>query len=58
MGRLIRDGTLHAVVEEMIVRRNVRGAGVGAEILHRLVGEAYRRGMNNVQLFAARGRAA
>lgn len=58
MGRLISDGALHAFVTEMIVTQRVRGAGVGAGILHRLVGEAHRRGVDDVQLFAARGRAA
>ncbi len=57
MGRLISDGALHAFVTEMIVARAARGAGVGAEILRRLVAEAHRRGVRDVQLFAARGRA-
>lgn len=58
MGRLISDGAMHAFVTEMIVAETVRGAGVGAEILRQLVAEAHRRGVSDVQLFAARGRAA
>ncbi|WZH37291.1 MAG: GNAT family N-acetyltransferase [Microbacterium enclense] len=58
MGRLISDGALHAFVTEMIVAERARGAGAGAEILRRLVEEAQRRGVHDVQLFAARGRAA
>ncbi|MDQ1137690.1 GNAT superfamily N-acetyltransferase [Microbacterium sp. SORGH_AS 1204] len=58
MGRLISDGALHAFVTEMIVAETARGAGVGAEILRQLVAEAHRRGVRDVQLFAARGRAA
>lgn len=57
MGRLVSDGALHAFVTEMIVAETARGAGVGAEILRRLVAEAHRRGVRDVQLFAARGRA-
>lgn len=34
-----------------------RGAGVGGQVLARLVDEARRRGVDDVQLFAARGRA-
>lgn len=57
IGRLISDGALHAFVTEMIVSEGVRGRGVGGEVLARLVGEARRRGVEDVQLFAARGRA-
>lgn len=57
IGRLISDGALHAFVTEMIVTEDVRGSGVGGEILAALVGEARRRGVDDVQLFAARGRA-
>ncbi|MEK6345718.1 MAG: GNAT family N-acetyltransferase [Curtobacterium sp.] len=58
MGRLISDGALHAFVTEMIVTERARGAGIGGEVLGRLVDEARRRGVTDVQLFAARGRAA
>lgn len=57
IGRLISDGALHAFVTEMIVTETGRGSGIGGEILARLVGEARRRGVDDVQLFAARGRA-
>lgn len=57
IGRLISDGALHAFVTEMIVSEGVRGTGVGGEVLARLVDEARRRGVEDVQLFAARGRA-
>lgn len=56
MGRLISDGALHAFVTEMIVTEHARGAGIGGQILARLVDEARRRGVDDVQLFAARGR--
>lgn len=58
LGRLISDGALHAFVTEMIVSERARGAGIGAEIVRRLVAEAHLRGVGDVQLFAARGRAA
>lgn len=57
IGRLISDGALHAFVTEMIVAPAARGAGVGGEIIDRLVAESRRRGVHDVQLFAARGRA-
>lgn len=57
IGRLISDGALHAFVTEMIVSERARGGGIGAEIVRRLVEEAQRRGVRDVQLFAARGRA-
>ncbi len=57
VGRMISDGAMHAYVNEMIVREDVRGAGVGAEILRRLVATANARGITQIQLFAARGRA-
>lgn len=58
MGRLISDGVLHAFVTELIVREGSRGRGVGAQILGRLVSEARARGVEDVRLFAASGRAA
>ncbi|MEK6311305.1 MAG: GNAT family N-acetyltransferase [Curtobacterium sp.] len=58
VGRLISDGALHAFVTEMIVAERTRGEGIGGQILERLVDESRRRGVNDVQLFAARGRAA
>ncbi|WP_062463853.1 GNAT family N-acetyltransferase [Demequina soli] len=57
VGRLISDGAMHAYVNEMIVREDARGAGVGAEILRLLVEAARAAGVTQVQLFAARGRA-
>ena len=48
---------MHAYVNEMIVREDARGAGVGSQILRRLVEAAERAGMVQVQLFAATGRA-
>jgi len=57
IGRVISDGVLHAFVTEMIVATAARGAGVGGDLIDRLVAESRRRGVHDVQLFAARGRA-
>jgi GNAT superfamily N-acetyltransferase len=56
IGRLIGDGALHAFVTELIVLDTLRGQGIGASILTRLVAEARARGVQDVQLFAAQGR--
>ncbi len=56
MGRLISDGALHAFVAEMLVTERARGHGAGARILETLIAEAKARGVNDIQLFAARGR--
>jgi GNAT superfamily N-acetyltransferase len=58
MGRLVSDGALHAFVTELIVRDGERGSGLGGRILSRLVAVAREHGIEDVQLFAARGRAA
>ena len=58
MGRLISDGALHAFVTELIVDEQARNTGLGARILARLVAESRARGVEDVQLFAAEGRAA
>lgn len=57
MGRVISDGALHAFITEMIVAPDHRGTGIGAELLRALVDECGRRGITDVQLFAASGRA-
>lgn len=58
MGRLISDGVLHAFVTEMLVAESARGGGVGAQIIRMLVDAARERGVDDIQLFAARGRVA
>jgi GNAT superfamily N-acetyltransferase len=56
MGRVISDGVLHAFVTEMIVHESMRGLGVGAELLRRIVERTVERGITDIQLFAAAGR--
>ena len=56
MGRLIGDGALHAFVTEMLVTESSRGRGTGAAILNALVARARERGVDDIQLFAARDR--
>ena len=57
VGRVIRDGVMHAYVNEMMVHPDSRGGGIGSAIITALVAEARRRGVTRVQLFAAEGRA-
>ena len=55
-GRLVSDGALHAMVFDLIVHPTHRRRGIGSEILRRLTAECRRRGVRDVQLFAARGK--
>lgn len=57
IGRLISDGRLHAYVNEMIVRPDRQGRGIGREILRRLLARCHAAGISEIQLFAARGKA-
>jgi GNAT superfamily N-acetyltransferase len=49
MGRVISDGVLHAFVTEMIVHESMRGLGVGAELLRRIVERTVGRGITDIQ---------
>lgn len=55
-GRLVSDGRLHAYVNEMIVLPGHQGRGVGREILRRLLARCQAAGIEDIQLFAARGK--
>jgi len=55
-GRVVTDGVLHAMIYDLITDRDYRGAGIGSEVLERLVKECKRGGIRDVQLFCARGK--
>jgi GNAT superfamily N-acetyltransferase len=54
-GRVVSDGTCHALIVDVIVDPAVRGRGIGRAMLERLTAECRRRGIRDVQLFCAAG---
>lgn len=55
-GRIISDGNLHAFIVDLIVLPEYQGKGIGKAILKKLVGEARKKGINDIQLFCAKGK--
>ena len=56
-GRIISDGTLHALIVEMIVLPEYQGKGIGSRILDDMVGECKAHDIIDIQLFCARDKA-
>jgi GNAT superfamily N-acetyltransferase len=57
-GRVVSDLVLHAMIYDMIVHPEYQGRGIGTMVLERLVGTCHAHGINDVQLFCARGKRA
>jgi GNAT superfamily N-acetyltransferase len=57
-GRVVSDGVLHAMVYDMIVRPDYQRAGLGSQVLSRLVARCREAGIRDIQLFCARGKKA
>ena len=57
-GRLVCDGTMHAMVFDLIVHPTHQNRGIGSEVLRRLVQVCREAGIRDVQLFSATGKAA
>jgi GNAT superfamily N-acetyltransferase len=55
-GLVLSDGALHALIVNVIVMPEVRGYGIGTEIMKRLVARCQEAGLLQVQLFSARGK--
>jgi GNAT superfamily N-acetyltransferase len=55
-GLVLSDGVLHALIVNVIVAPEVRGRGIGTEIVQRLVARCQESGVLQVQLFSARGK--
>jgi GNAT superfamily N-acetyltransferase len=55
-GLVLSDGVLHALIVDVIVLPEMRGRGVGTEIMKRLVARCQEAGVLQVQLFSARGK--
>ena len=55
-GFVLSDGALHALIVDVIVLPQMRGHGVGTEIMKRLIARCQEAGVLQVQLFSARGK--
>ncbi len=55
-GRVIGDGVLHALLADVIVDPAYQRAGIGSEIVGRLVEHCRQEAVMDVQLFCARGK--
>jgi N-acetylglutamate synthase-like GNAT family acetyltransferase len=55
-GLVLSDGALHALIVNVIVLPELRGNGIGTEIVKRLVARCREAGVLQVQLFSARGK--
>jgi N-acetylglutamate synthase-like GNAT family acetyltransferase len=55
-GAMLSDGVLHALIVNVIVVPEMRGRGIGTEIMKRLVARCQEAGVLQVQLFSARGK--
>ena len=55
-GLVLSDGVLHALIVDVIVLPDLRGHGVGTEIMKRLIARCQEAGILQVQLFSARGK--
>jgi GNAT superfamily N-acetyltransferase len=55
-GRVISDGYIHALILDMIVLPNYKGCGIGTTILKILVNRCLQYGINDIQLFCAKGK--
>lgn len=57
-GRVICDGTVHALILDLIVLPDYQGRGIGGNILKMLVDECLLHGIRDIQLFSAAGKGA
>jgi len=55
MGRAISDGASDAYIQDVVVRRDLRGRGIGAEIVRRLTAHCRSRGLDWIGLVAEPG---
>src|ERR1035437_325299 len=55
-GLVLSDGVLHALIVNVIVTPEMRGHGIGTEIMTRLIARCQEAGVLQVQLFSARGK--
>jgi GNAT superfamily N-acetyltransferase len=58
IGRVVSDRIVHAMIYDLIVVPDRQGAGIGAQLLERLVGCCKQAKIRDVQLFCATGKRA
>ena len=56
-GRILCDGSMHALILDLIVDPTCQGQGIGSEMLSRLVAVCRGAGIRDIQLFSAQGKA-
>jgi GNAT superfamily N-acetyltransferase len=56
-GRVMCDGSLHAMIFDLIVHPSHQRRGIGSEILGRILSVCRNAGIRDIQLFAAHGKA-
>jgi GNAT superfamily N-acetyltransferase len=57
-GRVVSDGVFHALIVDVIVAPEWQGHGIGSAIMERLIARCRAARLRDIQLFAARGKAA
>jgi GNAT superfamily N-acetyltransferase len=55
-GRVISDGTLYALICDLIVRPSYQGQGIGSTLLTKLIGRCRRQQIRVIWLFSAKGK--
>jgi GNAT superfamily N-acetyltransferase len=55
-GLVLSDGAMHALIVDVIVAPEMRGRGIGTEIMKRLIARCREAGVLQVQLFSASGK--
>ena len=57
-GRVISDGTLYALICDLIVRPAYQGQGIGSTLLNKLITKCRRQQVRVIWLFSAKGKSA
>jgi N-acetylglutamate synthase-like GNAT family acetyltransferase len=55
-GRIISDGNLHAFIVDLIIDPEYQKRSIGSKILNCLIIKAKQEGINDIQLFCAKGK--
>lgn len=56
-GRIICDGTVHALILDCIVHPDLQGKGIGKEVMNKLVAKCKKHKIRDIQLFSAKDKA-